>query len=61
MSIRDQPLDPKVYVVSFEQTIGGKAASAGAVSEHPAVQAAVSEFSGEVVAVRPRLPEGESQ
>jgi DNA polymerase-3 subunit gamma/tau len=33
----------------------------GAVSEHPAVQAAVSEFQGEVVAVRPRLPEGESQ
>jgi DNA polymerase III subunit gamma/tau len=33
----------------------------GAVTEHPAVQAAVSEFQGEVVAVRPRLPEGEGQ
>jgi DNA polymerase-3 subunit gamma/tau len=30
-------------------------------AEHPAVQAAVAEFQGEVVAVRPRLPEGGSQ
>jgi hypothetical protein len=30
-------------------------------SEHPAVQAAMAEFQGEVVAVRPRLPEGGSQ
>ncbi len=35
--------------------------SGGAVTDHPAVQAAVSEFQGEVVAVRPRLPEGEGQ
>ena len=28
---------------------------------HPAVQAAIAEFEGEVVAVRPRPPEGESQ
>ncbi|HEX9820413.1 MAG TPA: DNA polymerase III subunit gamma/tau [Methylomirabilota bacterium] len=33
----------------------------GAVTEHPAVQAAVAQFQGEVVAVRPRLPEGEGQ
>jgi DNA polymerase-3 subunit gamma/tau len=33
----------------------------GAATEHPAVQAAVSQFQGEVVAVRPRLPEGEGQ
>jgi hypothetical protein len=33
----------------------------GAVTDHPAVQAAVSEFQGEVVAVRPRQPEGEGQ
>jgi DNA polymerase-3 subunit gamma/tau len=33
----------------------------GAITDHPAVQAAVSEFQGEVVAVRPRLPEGEGQ
>ncbi len=33
----------------------------GGATEHPAVQAAVSEFQGEVVAVRPRLPEGGSQ
>ena len=33
----------------------------GAVSAHPAVQAAIAEFQGEVVAVRPRLPEGEGQ
>jgi DNA polymerase III subunit gamma/tau len=35
--------------------------SAGAIATHPAVQAAIAEFQGEVVAVRPRLPEGESQ
>ncbi|HEY7538994.1 MAG TPA: DNA polymerase III subunit gamma/tau [Methylomirabilota bacterium] len=33
----------------------------GTVSAHPAVQAAVAEFQGEVVAVRTRPPEGESQ
>ena len=31
------------------------------VAAHPAVQAAIAEFQGEVVAVRPRLPEGEGQ
>jgi DNA polymerase-3 subunit gamma/tau len=36
-------------------------ADAGVATEHPAVQAAVAEFQGEVVAVRPRLPEGEGQ
>ena len=35
--------------------------NAGAIATHPAVQAAISEFQGEVVAVRPRLPEGEGQ
>jgi hypothetical protein len=30
-------------------------------TEHPAVQAAMNEFQGEVVAVRPRLPEGDGQ
>jgi len=34
---------------------------AGGVAGDPAVQAAIAEFQGEVVAVRPRLPEGESQ
>ena len=38
---------------------GGEAA--GAIATHPAVQAAIAEFQGEVVAVRPRLPEGEGQ
>jgi DNA polymerase-3 subunit gamma/tau len=33
----------------------------GGVASHPAVQAAVAEFQGEVVAVRPRSPEGEGQ
>jgi len=33
----------------------------GSLAEHPAVQAAIAEFQGEVVAVRPRLPEGEGQ
>ncbi len=35
--------------------------AAGGLAEHPAVQAAIAEFQGEVVAVRPRLPEGEGQ
>ena len=43
-------------VVSEEEDGGGVSAS-----EHPAVQAAVAEFQGEIVAVRPRLPEGDSQ
>jgi len=42
-------------VVSEEESGGG------AVTDHPAVQAALSEFQGEVVAVRPRQPEGEGQ
>ena len=33
----------------------------GGATEHPAVQAAVAEFQGDVVAVRPRLPEGGNQ
>jgi hypothetical protein len=33
----------------------------GGVTTHPAVQAAVAEFQGEVVAVRPRSTEGEGQ
>ena len=43
-------------VVSEDEGSGGVSAT-----EHPAVQAAVAEFQGEVVAVRPRLPEGEGQ
>jgi DNA polymerase-3 subunit gamma/tau len=35
--------------------------SVGGVSAHPAVKAAIAQFEGEVVAVRPRLPEGEGQ
>jgi hypothetical protein len=38
---------------------GGEAG--GIIATHPAVQAAIAEFQGEVVAVRPRLPEGEGQ
>jgi len=33
----------------------------GEATAHPAVQAALAEFQGEVVAVRPRMPEGELQ
>ena len=44
----------RVNVVS-----GGDAG--GTIATHPAVQAAIAEFQGEVVAVRPRLPEGEGQ
>jgi hypothetical protein len=43
-------------VVAADEGGGG-----GGAAEHPAVQAAVAEFQGEVVAVRPRLPEGDSQ
>jgi hypothetical protein len=43
------------YRVSAEDDGGG------GVATHPAVQAAVAEFQGEVVAVRPRSPEGEGQ
>jgi DNA polymerase III subunit gamma/tau len=35
--------------------------TAGGVKDHPAVRAIVSELEGEVVAVRPRSPEGEGQ
>ena len=34
-----------------------EAAAAGGAVNHPAVQAAVAMFQGEVVAVRPRAPE----
>jgi DNA polymerase-3 subunit gamma/tau len=33
----------------------------GEVTDHPVVQAAVAQFQGEIVAVRPRVAEGESQ
>jgi len=35
--------------------------STNSPSSHPAVKAAIAEFDGEVVAVRPRPPEGDSQ
>lgn len=41
---------------------GGAASGGGGARNHPAVQAALSAFPGEVVAVRPRIPEeGESR
>jgi hypothetical protein len=41
---------------------GGAASGGGGARNHPAVQAALSAFQGEVVAVRPRSPEeGESR
>ena len=42
-------------------TVVAAGESAGGAGEHPAVQAAIAEFQGEVVAVRPRPPEGEGQ
>ena len=42
------------------RVVGEEESGGGAITDHPAVQAAVSEFQGEVVAVRPR-PEGEGQ
>jgi hypothetical protein len=35
--------------------------STSSPASHPAVKAAIAEFDGEVVAVRPRAPEGEGQ
>src|SRR5262245_61201157 len=46
-------------VERFSVVSGGE--STGAIGTHPAVQAAVAEFQGEVVAVRPRSPGGEGQ
>jgi hypothetical protein len=45
----------------FDVVTEAEGGSGGGAAEHPAVQAAVAEFQGEVVAVRPRLPEGDSQ
>jgi DNA polymerase III subunit gamma/tau len=42
-------------------TLAAEGAGGGTVADHPAVQAAIAEFEGEVVAVRPRPPEGEGQ
>ena len=39
----------------------GGGGSGGGPASHPAVQAAIAEFGGEVVAVRPRPREGEGQ
>jgi len=50
------------YVPGAERiTVQAGGTGPGGVAEHPAVQAALAEFQGEVVAVRPRLPEGEGQ
>jgi hypothetical protein len=50
------------YVPGVERIdVQAGGAGPGGVAEHPEVQAAVAEFQGEVVAVRPRQPEGEGQ
>jgi DNA polymerase-3 subunit gamma/tau len=41
--------------------VGGESASTPGPAAHPAVQAAIAEFGGEVVAVRPRQREGDGQ
>ena len=46
-------------VERFSVVSGGE--STGGIGTHPAVQAAIAEFQGEVVAVRPRSPGGEGQ
>jgi DNA polymerase-3 subunit gamma/tau len=48
----------RLGIVSHDDGRGG---GGGGAADHPAVQAAVAEFQGEVVAVRPRLPEGDTQ
>jgi DNA polymerase-3 subunit gamma/tau len=53
---RHVPGAARFEVVSEAASGGG-----GSVTDHPAVQAAIAELQGEVVAVRPRLPEGEGQ
>jgi DNA polymerase III subunit gamma/tau len=40
---------------------GGEGGESGAVQQNPVVQAALGQLGGEVVAVRPRAPEGEGQ
>jgi DNA polymerase-3 subunit gamma/tau len=56
-TIRRQIAGVTRFTISAEEGGGG----GGGVASHPAVQAAMAEFDGEVVAVRPRLPEGEGQ
>ena len=46
---------------SFTLAADNGGGSAGGPASHPAVQAAIAEFGGEVVAVRPRPREGEGQ
>ena len=41
--------------------VAPRASESGDVRQHPAVQAALAEFGGEIVAVRPRAPEGEDE
>jgi DNA polymerase-3 subunit gamma/tau len=45
----------RVNVTSENESSGGE------VTDHPAVQAAMAQFQGEIVAVRPRVMEGEGQ
>ncbi|MGH7276249.1 MAG: DNA polymerase III subunit gamma/tau [Candidatus Rokuibacteriota bacterium] len=50
------------YIPGVERiSVEAPGAAAGGLTEHPAVQAAIAEFQGEVVAVRRHLPEGEGQ
>ena len=50
---------PGVERINVAEGDGGP--SGGDVRSHPAVEAAIAEFDGEVVSVRPRQPEGEGQ
>jgi DNA polymerase-3 subunit gamma/tau len=56
-AIRRQIVGATRFTVNSEEAGG----AGGVVASHPAVQAAMAEFEGEVVAVRPRPPEGEGQ
>ena len=49
---------PEVERISVAEGDGG---TGGDIRSHPAVEAAIAEFDGEVVIVRPRQAEGESQ
>ena len=56
-AIRKSIAGAENFVVAADN--GG--AGSGGPASHPAVQAAIAEFGGEVVAVRPRPREGDSQ
>jgi DNA polymerase III subunit gamma/tau len=56
-----QAVQRHVAGVTRLELVGGEGGDSGAVQQNPVVQAALEQLGGEVVAVRPRAPEGEGQ